>query len=91
MHLAIFYDEISIQCQRYWVAEAIRSVHKEAVDSVFRTLSSPYHSQIVEYPQFPLVECLNCRKTPHFGLGLILENEGTLQGTILVIDKIFQS
>lgn len=84
------FDNISIQCQRYWIAEAIRYVHKGAVDSIFNTLSSSHHSQPVEYPQFPSVERLNPRKTPHFGLGPILENEGTLRGTISVIDKIFQ-
>lgn len=85
------FDKTSIQCQRYWVAEAIRYTHTGAVDSIFSTLSSSHRSQPVEYPQFPSVERLDRRKTPHFGLGPILENEGTLRGTISVIDKIFQS
>jgi hypothetical protein len=77
-------DDISIQCQRFWIAEAIRYTHKTAVDTIFASEPST-----VSYPQFPTVERLKSRITPNFGLGPILENEGTIQGTYQVIDKIF--
>lgn len=80
-------DNVSIQCQRYWIAEAIRYTHRVAVESIFA--ASPSSTNLVGYPEFPSVERLYTRKTPHFGLSPIQENEGTIQGTYQVIDKIF--
>lgn len=77
-------DHVNRQCQRFWIAEAIRYIHREAVESIFATNQS-----LITYPEFPTVERLAPRKTPHFGLGPMLENEGTIQGTYQVIDKIF--
>lgn len=78
------FDDISSQCRRFWIAEAIRYTHKKAIDTIFASNTSA-----VNYPQFPTVERLQPRRTPHFGLGPILENEGTIQGTYQVIDTIF--
>jgi len=76
-------NDISTQCQRFWIAEAIRYTHKTAVDAIFAGNPSA-----VSYPQFPTLERLQPRRTPNFGLGPILENEGTIKGTYQVIDKI---
>lgn len=89
-------DDISIQSQRYWIAEAIRYTHRDAVELIFMENQPPkigprkLEVKLVGWPEFPLVERLETRKTPHFGLGPILENEGTIQGTYEVIDNIFQ-
>jgi hypothetical protein len=79
--------DINQECQRFWIAEAIRYIHRDAVESIFSTSQSSTES--VTYPKFPSVERLAPRKTPHFGLTPILENEGTIQGTYEVINKIF--
>ncbi|KAN0070441.1 hypothetical protein V8E54_011310 [Elaphomyces granulatus] len=42
------------------------------------------------YQIFPSVERLDPRKAPNFNLGPILENEGTIEGTFQVADRIFQ-
>lgn len=81
-------DDINKQCQRYWIAEAIRYTHKNAVESIFAASPSST-TEILKYPEFPSVERLARRKTPHFGLSPILENEGTIDGTFKVIDKVF--
>jgi hypothetical protein len=44
---------------------------------------------LADWPDLPSVERLPPRKTPHYGLGPILENEGTISGTYNVIDTIF--
>jgi hypothetical protein len=54
------------------------------VDAIFASNSSA-----ISYLVFPSIERLQPRRTPHFGLGPILENEGTIQGTYEVIDKVF--
>jgi len=48
-------------------------------------------SQVIltDWPDLPSVERLPPRKTPHYSLGPILENEGTISGTYSVIDIIF--
>ena len=85
------FDDISIQCQRHFVAEAIRSTHKKAVASISNSLPSHSHPSVAQFPQFPTVERLDRGKTLDFGLAPILENEGTLAGTAKVIDEIYQS
>ena len=75
-------DEIHHQTQRYWIAEAIRYTHRAAIHDVFT-------DELVEWPQFPRIECLSPRKTKHYSLGPILANEGTVDGTYEVIDNIF--
>ena len=86
-------DDISKACQRFWIAEAISYIHQHAVKSIFETDKSRTSTaglSSLTYPEFPSVERLATRRTPHFGLGPILENEGTIEGTYEVIDKIFQ-
>lgn len=75
-------DEILHQTQRYWIAEAIRYTHRAAIHDIFT-------DELVEWPQFPHIERLSPQKTIHHSLGPILENEGTIDGTYQVIDKIF--
>jgi hypothetical protein len=41
------------------------------------------------WPNIPLVDRLAPNKLPHFALGPILENEGTLEGTYGVLKNIF--
>ena len=81
-------DNVSQECQRFWIAEAISYVHREAVKYIFDTNRGGISS--LAYPDFPSVERLAPRRTPHFGLGPILENEGTIEGTYEVIDNIFK-
>jgi hypothetical protein len=75
-------DEILHQTQRYWIAEAIRYTHHDAIHDVFT-------EELVDWPKFPHIDCLLPRKTNHYNLGPILENEGTIDGTYKVIDKVF--
>jgi hypothetical protein len=75
-------DEILHQTQRYWIAEAIRNTHRAAIHDVFT-------DELDGWPQFPQVECLSPQKTIHYNLGPILENEGTIDGTYEVINKVF--
>jgi hypothetical protein len=88
-------DEILHGCQRYWIAEAIRYTHREAVEELFTnhnpTTTSQMRKQVVltDWPELPSIEHLPPRKTPHYGLGPILENEGTISGTYSVIDIVF--
>ena len=88
-------DEILHRCQRYWIAEAIRYTHREAVEKLFadddpnatgRMRKRALHS---DWPELPSIERLPPRKTPHYGLGPIQENEGTISGTYGVIDAVF--
>jgi hypothetical protein len=44
---------------------------------------------LTDWPELPSVECLPPRKTPHYSLGPILENEGTISSTYSIIDKVF--
>jgi len=88
-------DKILQGCQRYWIAEAIRYTHREAVEKLFADHSPPSTNQmrsqviLTDWPDLPSVERLPPRKTPHYSLGPILENEGTISGTYSVIDIIF--
>ena len=88
-------DEILHGCQRYWIAEAIRYTHREAVEELFTnhnpTATGQMRKQVVltDWPELPSIERLPPRKTPHYGLGPILENEGTISGTYSVIDIVF--
>lgn len=88
-------DEILHGCQQYWIAEAIRYTHREAVEELFTDRNPTTTGQtrkwvvLTDWPELPSVERLPPRKTPHYGLGPILENEGTISGTYSVIDKVF--
>ncbi len=91
-------DEILHSCQRYWIAEAIRYTHREAVEELFTDRDSTTSTMtgrmkkrafLTDWPELPSIERLPPRKTPHYGLGPILENEGTISGTYSVINAIF--
>jgi hypothetical protein len=88
-------DEILHDCQRYWIAEAIRYTHREAVEKLFADHAPTTGGQmrkrvaLTDWPELPSVERLSPRRTPHYGLGPILENEGTISGTYSVIDIVF--
>jgi hypothetical protein len=76
-------DEILYNCQRYWIAEAIRYTHRTAVESVFDRDNS------MLWPELPSVKRLPVHQTRNYTLSPILENEGTISGTYKVIDEIF--
>ena len=88
-------DEILHGCQQYWIAEAIHYTHCEAVEELFTDHNPATTGQmrkwvvLTDWPELPSVECLPPRKTPHYGLGPILENEGTISGTYSIIDIVF--
>ena len=59
-------DDISKVCQRYWIAEAISYIHRDAVKSIFDTNQpgiSPARLPSFTYPEFPSVEHLTPRMT----------------------------
>ena len=43
----------------------------------------------IDWPELPSIKCLPPCKTPYYGLGPIIENEGTISGTYSVIDIVF--
>ncbi|RJE22628.1 hypothetical protein PHISCL_05051 [Aspergillus sclerotialis] len=61
-------DEILHQTQRYWIAEAIRDTHRDAIHDTFT-------DELDGWPQFQCVERLLPQNTRHYSLGPILENE----------------
>lgn len=77
-------DLISCQIQRHWIAEAIRYAYPDLIDELFKDCPE-------KWPQFPVVERLAPHTTEHYGLGPILANEGTIDGTYDVIDTIFRA
>lgn len=76
-------DQISVQIQHHWIAEAIQYAYPELISQVFQN-----HPEI--WPQFPVVDQLAAHKTEHYGLRPILANEGTIDGTYDVIRTIFE-
>src|SRR5438552_4195240 len=44
---------------------------------------------LTDWLELPSIEHLPPRKTPHYGLGPILENEGMISSTYSIIDKVF--
>ena len=44
---------------------------------------------LTDWLELPSIERLPPRKTPHYSLGPILENKGTISGTYSVIDIVF--
>lgn len=84
-------DTILHACQRHWIAEAIRYTHRTAVEKLFSDDSTATEEpgNLPDWPELPTIERLSPRKTPHYALSPILENEGTIAGTYNVIDAIF--
>ena len=84
-------DDISQACQRFWIAEATSYIHQDAVKSIFGTnksSTSKADSLSFTYPEFPSVER---RRTPHFRLGPILENEESLKGHMKLLIRYSRS
>jgi hypothetical protein len=44
---------------------------------------------LIDWLKLPSIECLLLHKTPHYGLGPILENEGIISGIYNVINIVF--
>lgn len=88
-------DEIFHQCQRHWIAEAIRYTHREAVEKLFTAEACVKPGQmkprahLIDWPEFPAVKRLQAQKTIHYSLGPMLYNEGTTEGTYKVIQNVF--
>jgi hypothetical protein len=65
-------DEILHDCQRCWIAEAIRYTHRAAVEKLFSDHDpiaiGQMRQQVVlaGWPELPTVERLPPRKTPHY-------------------------
>lgn len=78
-------DDILYQRQRYWIAEAIRCTHPEAVGELFSTVQKDEPG----WPKFPVIQRLPAQKTIHYSLGPMLHNEGTTEGTYQVIEEVF--
>lgn len=76
-------DPISQQCQISFIIQCIRSVHPKALGSL-----TPEKAKQIE---FPIIDRLNRGKTTHYGLGPLMENEGTIEGTYQVINQIFKT
>lgn len=74
-------DKTLHDLQRYWIFEAIRYCHRDAVDFLFAENPSCR-------PTFPTIERLEPQTTTHRSLGPILENEGTLDGTLAVLNEV---
>ena len=77
------YDEVAAKIDTYFIAEAIRAVYPESVNHIFRKSD-------ISYPSMPAIELLEPRKTDSKTLGPILFNEGTLDGTYIVLENIYK-
>lgn len=75
-------DPISKQCQTSFIIQCIQSAHPKVFDSL--------EDEKTEVIQFPIIDRLDRCKTVHYGLGPLMENEGTIEGTYQVINQIFQ-
>lgn len=67
-------DSVSRKISLYHIATAIRKIHPEAVDAIFK-------DEPDLFPQMPQLELLAPRKTALQQLGAIFEDEGTIEGT----------
>lgn len=86
-------DDILEECQRHWIAEAIRYTHGAAVESVFdhgKDQDMGPDSSTVAWPEMPVVDQIPLEVSETYTLSPILENEGTTAGTIHVMDDIFK-
>lgn len=75
-------DGIGLDITRSLITDAIKRVHADGVNMVFR------HGN---YPQMPNINCLKTNKTQFWQFGAIFEDEGTIQGTYGVHNSIFWS
>jgi hypothetical protein len=80
---AIIYNETAANIDNYFITEAIQTAYPESVKSIFAKSN-------ITYPAMPAVELVESRKTDSKTLGLILFNEGTLDGSYEVIESIYK-
>jgi hypothetical protein len=80
---AAVYDKTAANIDTYFIVEAIRTAYPESVKSIFAKSN-------ITYPTMLAVELLGPRKTDSKTLGLILFNEGTLDGSYEVIESIYK-
>ena len=80
---AAVYDETAAKIDAYFIAEAIRTAYPQSVESIFSKSN-------ILYPSMPAIELLELRKTDSKTLGLIIVNEGTLDGSYEVMESIYK-
>ena len=73
------------ECRRYWIAESIAYSYPK-VRELFTDIPE---DDPLPWPKMPVLDRLSSKKYTHLGLGPILENEGTSEGTYGVVDNIF--
>ena len=67
-------DEIFHQCQRHWIAEAIRYTHREAVEKLFTAEACVKPGQmkprahLIDWPEFPAVKRLPVQRRVDYSL-----------------------
>jgi hypothetical protein len=76
-------DPISTQCHISFIVQCIKSAHPKAFGSL--------EPDEVKQLEFPAIDRLDRDKTIHYGLGPLMENEGTIEGTYQVINQIFKT
>jgi hypothetical protein len=72
----------AIEMTRFLIADAIRHIFKNSVDTIFENSSIPF-------PDIPKIHILPPTKTREWQLGAIYEDEGTIAGTYNVHESIF--
>jgi len=88
-------DEILQGCQRYWIAEAIRYTHREAVEELFADHNPTIAGQtrkravLTGWPELPSIERLPPRKTLHYPLKARPSSASTPLPTSLMLIPIF--
>ena len=75
---------------RAFIAHALVTAFPELGKILGKGPDMPW-SAVTGYPKMPRLDVLSPAKTQHAALELILENEGSTEGTHNVIDNIFQT
>lgn len=63
------------------IVDAIRTVHSSSVDTLFPRKLTPF--------KMPKIQCVEVRKTEYYQLAVIHEDEGSIQGTYAVHNRLF--
>lgn len=71
---------LTSRISRFFIYEAIRYVHRAAVDEVFKTTSAP---------EMPIIDKLPATQTKYRQFRAVYEDEGTITGTYHVHDQLF--
>ncbi|KAI5305190.1 hypothetical protein KEM56_005051 [Ascosphaera pollenicola] len=74
-------DDIQHKARMYFFFKAIKSVHPGAVEKIFKDSLQPQ-------PQFPHIERLEPKFTTWYEMGPIMEDEGSISGTLAVMNQI---